>query len=187
MSGVLYANPFTSPELYNVLITGGEESPGVCALVDGGGRPYKWDIKDQAGAQGASITYRGFRPSEGIAFKFKFWTAAQVDDFYNRYVPLLAYDATKTNPKPISVLHPVLMANDISSLVTDEIGPLTHEGQQLWTVTIKFTEYRPAKKKNVTSTPTGTTPSANSAAKPTVQDAQDQEISKLLAQAAAPL
>lgn len=185
--GVLYANPFDSPEQYDFLNVAGVINPGLFIL-DGGTRPYKWDVKDTAGAQGATITYRGLRPSDDIKGEFQFWTAAQITEFYGTFIALLQYDATKSNPKPVDVLHPVLAANGITSVVTKEIGPLKHVGKQLWSVTVEFMEYRPAKKKNATSTPTATkTDNKTNGGKPTAQDTQDKEITKLMALANAPL
>lgn len=186
--GVLFANPLTSPEQYDFLNVAGVISPGVFVL-DGGGRPYKWDVKDAAGTQGATETYRGLRPSESIKGKFLFWQASQIDEFYNNFVGLLHYDATKKDPKPVDVLHPALAANGITSLITIDVGPLTHEdGKQLWSVTVEFKEYRPAKKKNVTKTPVNTVPfgppsNLAGGGKPTAQDEQDREIERLLARA----
>jgi hypothetical protein len=157
-------------------------------LTDGASRPYKWDLKDGAGIQGATITYRGLRPSEGIKFVFKFWTRDQIVEFYRDFLPLLTYDATKKAPKPISVLHPILAANDIFDLVTKEVGELTHEGQQLWSVAVEFIEYRPANKKNVTTTPKDSdTNKDETGDKPTVQDAQDIEIESLTNESLRPI
>lgn len=185
MAGVLYANPWDSPELYDILITAGVASPGICELTDEAGRIFKWDRKDVAGAQGETITYRGLRGSQ-FAFKFKFWLKEQLIEFFEKFVPLLSYDGTKTTPKPISVLHPILAANDITSVVVEEIGSIKHDdGKQLWSVTVKFLEYRPAAKKNVTSTPKSTTNAAGAKAvgKPSVLDTQDQQIAALMGQA----
>lgn len=186
-NGVLFANPLVSPEQFDFLNVAGTISPGVCKL-EGSSRPYKWDIKDAPGTQGATETYRGWRPSEGIKFKFRFWTAAQIDEFFGTFLPLLQYDATKSNPKPINVLHPVLAANGITNLVTKEIGPLVDDGNQLWSVSVEFIEFRPGPKKNATSTPNSTNINSKpgTGSKPTAQDEQDKEIERLLKKAKEP-
>jgi hypothetical protein len=179
-NGVLFANPLVSPEQFDFLNVAGTISPGVCKL-EGSSRPYKWDIKDAPGSQGASETYRGWRPSEGIKFKFRFWTAAQIDEFFGTFLPLLQYDATKSSPKPVNVLHPVLAANGITNLVTKEIGPLIDEGNQLWSVAVEFIEFRPAPKKNATSTPNGTNINTkpDTGSKPTAQEQQNETAERL--------
>jgi len=187
MDVVLFANPLTSPEQFDFLNVAGVLSPGIFKL-EGGERPYKWDVKDAAGTQGATETYRGLRPSEDIKGKFLLWTVEQIDEFFNTFVPLLHYDATKKAPQPINVLHPVLAANGITNLVTKNVGPLVHEdGKQLWSVTVEFIEYRPAQKKNATTTPKSSKTTTNAQGKPSVQDVQDKEIEKLLKQATTPL
>lgn len=186
--GFLAANPFVRPDEYDFIVVAGTISPGLFQLLDGANRPYKWDTKDAAGAQGATITYRGLRPSE-IKTRFCFWTPDQIDTFYNSFVHLLQYDATKTKPKPVIVFHPALLANDITSLVVTNIGQLKDLGGQLWSVAVDWLEYRPAKTKNITTTPKATKPanSQNPGAKPTVLDTQDAELSALTAEARKPL
>ncbi len=184
---ILFANPLVSPEQFDYLNVAGTISPGVCKL-EGGNRKYKWDVKDAPGTQGATETYRGWKVGDPIKFKFQLWTPAQIDEFFGTFLPLLEYDATKTNPKPVNVLYPVLAANGITNLVTDDIGPLVHEGNQLWSVSVAFLEYRPAPKKNATSTPTGVNSNSKpkTGSKPTAQDAQDLEIQRLLEKAKQP-
>lgn len=181
----LSANPIENPEVYNVIVVAGVISPGAMIL-SGGGRPYKWDIKDTAGAQGSTITYRGWKLGDDIECKFQFWQDQQIADFYSGFVPLLQYDATKQNPKPVQVYHPVLSVNDIYSVVVTEIGPLTNEGKGLWTVTVKMTEYRPPKKQNVTTTPDAAATTDDPETDPPVQDLQDQEIEDLAEEFADP-
>ena len=186
--GILTVTPLEDPDSYNRMVLGDITTPGICELIGGGDRPYKWDQKEAAGAQGVTTTYRGWRPSDGIRFKFKLWTVELMLAWYRDVMPVIAIDAEKQEPKPYSVYYPTLFANDIFWLVTDKIGPLTDEGKQLWTVTVDFKEYRQAKPKNVTTTPTSATSTAgNPANKPTVQDAQDREIAGLLEEFKRPL
>jgi hypothetical protein len=185
--GSLYANPLLNPSAFDVVVCAGVSSPGVFKL-RGGGRPYKWDIKDAAAAQGATETYLGWKVSENIVGRFEFWESSQIDEFFNTFLPVLKYDATKTNPQPIQIVHPVLLANDITSVVTQNIGPLTHEGLQLWIVEVEWAEYRQPPKKNVTTTPTGTNTNGDpKKKKPTAQDAQDLQIQQLLTEALKPV
>lgn len=186
--GVLTVDPFTNPDAFNLLNVGGTDNPGVFSLEAGcGNRPYKWDVKPVAGGQGATTTYQGFDVAK-IKGKFKLWTSAQIAEFFAEYLPLLSYDATKTKPTPITIFHPSLFANDITSVVVQDIGPLTHEGGQLWTVTIEMLEFRPAPKQNTTTTPKSANPATkNAAGKPTVTDALDQAIEREMAIARKPL
>jgi hypothetical protein len=183
--GVLVVDPLTNPDLYNHLNVGGVDNPGIFVLESDADRPYRWDVKNVAGAQGSTITYQGWDLAKPKG-KFKFWLADQISEFYGSYLPLLSYDATKKAPKPVSVFHPVLFANDTINVVVDKIGQLTHEGQQLWSVAIELIEYRPAPKVNTTTTPKSADP-GSSPAKPTVNDALDEAIANELAIARKPL
>lgn len=178
--GMLTVSPLADPGNYDVAVIAGIRSPGICE-VTGANRKFIWDEKQTAGAQGATITYRGWALAKP-KIKFKLWTDALIRQFYDEFVPALAYDATKQSPKPVDVYHPKLFANDIFWLVTQDIGDLTDEGAQLWTVTVEFLEYRQAKANNTTTTPTTANNSGtgNSATKPSVEDELDQETSRLL-------
>lgn len=178
----LPSNPLVNPDDFNrVIIASSIVSPGIAALSGGAERPYWWDVRYAMGLQGAVIMYWGWKLSESVKFTFKFWEAQQIAEFYSTFLPALKYDVTKKRPTPVSIYHPVLAANDIVSVVTKSIGPLVDAGQQLWTVTVEFLEYRLPKRQNLARTPD--TVNTN---KPTALDAQDKEIAKLLAMAALP-
>jgi hypothetical protein len=184
----LTSNPLLNPEAFDVIVVAGVVNPGI-VRVSGAERVFDWDVKDAPGSQGSTITYRGWKPTDSITLRFEFWEREQINEFYNEFVPLFYYDAAKTAPKPVDVFHPTLNANQVNSVVTKKIGPLTPEDKQLWSVTIEVLEYRPAPKKNATSTPKGSagTDPAKAAAKPTVEDEQDRQIAALLEQAKKPV
>jgi hypothetical protein len=195
--GSLFANPLRSPELINTIVIASVsfgpfgDVRGKFELLDPEGRPYKWDLKDAPGTQGATITFRGSRPSK---FKLKFTfgvgepsdQAAAMDLFDTTIAPLFFLDATKKQPKPLDVLQLLLAAVDIFALVPENIGGYEHEGGGLYSYSIPCLEYAPAKKKNATSTPTSTVTTAKKTSSATFQDQQDREISSLLAKAAQP-
>lgn len=185
---VLTSNPLVNPEAFDVIVVAGVVNPGI-VKVTGAERVFDWDVKDAPGSQGSTITYRGWKPTESIQLRFELWTQAQITEFFTTFVPLFYYDASKSAPKPVDVFHPILNANQINSVVTKKIGPLVLEDKQLYSCTIEVLEYRPAPKKNATTTPkssTGTDPS-KAAAKPTVEDEQDRQITALMEQAKKPV
>jgi hypothetical protein len=198
--GVLFANPLRFPELVNTIVVAGISAGPFgdvkCKfeLTDPEGRPYKWDVKDAPGTQGATITFRGSRPSK---FKLKFTfgvgepadQADAMDLFDSTLAPLFFLDSTKKTPKPLDVLQVLLAATDIFALVAENIGGYEHEGGGLYSYSVPCLEYAPAKKKNATHTPNSTVTSASASRKasaPTFQDQQDKEIASLQAQAFQP-
>lgn len=177
MAGILTVSPLENPAEYDRIVIAGVTSGLV--EVTGAERSFDWDAKKSAGSQGTTITYRGWDLATP-KLKFKFWTAAQIDAFYQSIVPAIYYDADKSEPQPYDVYHPALFANQIFWLVTKKIGDLIDEGAQLWTVTVETTEYRKATAKNATATPTTANTAQNGAGtKPSVLDDQDREIQKL--------
>lgn len=195
--GTLFGNPIRSPELVNTIVIASTsigpfgDVKAVFELLDPEGRPFKWDLKDAPGTQGATITFRGSRPSK---FKLKFTfgvgepadQANAMDLFDSSVAPMFFLDATKKEPKPLNVLQLLLAAVDIFALVPENIGGYAPEGGGLYSFTVPCLEYSPAKKKNATSTPTSTVTTATKAQSPTFQDQQDREIGALLAKAAQP-
>lgn len=183
-------NPLVAPDLWDKLQVAGVENPGLFVLAGGGNRSYSWDVKEAQGGQGGFVTYKGWALSDGIKARFKFWTAAQIAAFYTGFMPLLQYDATKQEPKPVAVYHPALYANGITSVVVKDISPLTDEGAQLWYVEVELVEFAPPPKKNATSTPKGTSGNSGYAAGneafPTVEDEQEAELRKLAEEAGIP-
>lgn len=197
--GQLFTNPMRDPTAVNTIVVASVsigpfgDIKAIFELLDPEGRPFKWDLKDAPGTQGATITFRGSRPSK---FKLKFTfgvgepadQAAAMDQFDSNVAPMFFIDATKKEPKPLNVLQLLLAAVDIFALVPENVGGYEHEGGGLYSFSVPCLEYAPAKKKNATSTPnsTVTTTTANRAQSNTFQDQQDREISSLLAKAAQP-
>lgn len=184
MAGVLTISPLDDPSNYNKATIAGIDTsaiatPPMVVVVTNTDRKYSWDVKKSAGSQGQTITYRGWDLAKP-KIKFVMWTIEQQRAFYNQIVPVLSYDAEKQAPKPFDIYHPLLFACEIYWLVTESIGALVDEGNQLWTVTVETLEYRQAKAKNATSTPEQANQNQNgSATKPTARDKQDEEIEKL--------
>jgi hypothetical protein len=176
MPGVLTVSPLADPSNYDKIVCAGITNAGICIVTDAD-RKYDWDTKKSAGSQGTTITYRGWDLAKPKV-KFLLWTDAMIRQFYDEFVPALSYDADKQAPKPFDVYHPKLFASQIYWMVTTNIGELTDEGNQLWTVTCEFLEYRQATAKNATTTPATATTGPNST-KPTVLDEQDKEILRL--------
>jgi hypothetical protein len=184
MAGVLTISPLDDPSNYNKATIAGIDtaaisSPAMVVVVSGCDRKYSWDTKKSAGSQGQTITYRGWDLAKP-KIKFVMWTIEQQRAFYNQIVPVLSYDADKQAPKPFDIYHPLLFACEIYWLVTESIGALVDEGNQLWTVTVETLEYKQAKAKNATTTPEQANQNQNgSATKPTAADKQDVEIERL--------
>lgn len=138
------ADPIRSPGEWDLLYAAGSPNPGLFVLAGAAAREYKWDIKDAPGVQGAFMTYRGWRPTQGIKGTFYFWQEGQVEQWY-QWAQVWVLDARKLSTKPVDVYHPALAANDINALVTKSFGELKGNAQQLWSITMEWHEWRPAR------------------------------------------
>lgn len=169
----LSANPIDSPEAFDEVFFAGVSTRGAgVARVTNAPRKYRLDVKDVAGAQGQTTTYQGWAATKGVRVQVLMWRPEHFEYLYSRIIPLVQIDASKTTPTQVQVYHPSLQAQGITQLLTEEIGELCQEGSAgLWSVTLEFTEWRPAPRKNVSATPSGSGKSgdpAKEAAKPDV-------------------
>jgi hypothetical protein len=145
-----FISPLKYPPVYDVLYVGGQPSPGVAVISDAD-RAHKWDVKDGPGTEGAVITYRG-KPPAKFTSKHKLWLEEHFAA-WNAWRVLLAPEGAKKDVQPVDLLHPALIEQEIFSAVVETLGAIVHEGNGLYSYTIKWLEYRPPAKKNVTTTP----------------------------------
>lgn len=182
--GNITFDPFEDPGALDILIAADVVSPGLFMLQQGSApRKYNWQIQKAPGVQGVTMTYRGWLPTEDIKGTFQFWEQGQVEQFYSTFLPLFQIDAMKFNPRPVNVYHPLLMANDITALVTKDIGELTGNSAQGWKLQMTWNEFRVARIIRE-STPTGATTRIGM---PTAQSKIDVAIAEELARAQQPL
>lgn len=184
------ANPLRLPRQWDFVFVGGVPSPGL-AKVSKAGQPWKWDEKDGPGTQGATQTYRGSRLSH-FTITLTFWLEEHFDE-WDRWQTLLAYDSTKKNVTAVDVYHPALADRGIKSIIIENIGQVEDGPKpQTWVVQIDVSQYGPPRK-SPTTTPSSssanqthfTESGAGTPAK-NAQDAQQEEIAKLLAIAQRP-
>lgn len=180
-------NPIDYPQDWDVVRIGQAISPGICKVGEFK-RAHEWDVKKGKGTLGATVTFVARPPAKG-SITFKLWTSAHFTA-WDSFRPLLQYDPTKKSVQAVDIYHPSLADIGLTSVVTESIGNIVHEGDQLYSITVEFLEYFPPPKGSAVSTPTGsrstqsnTTPGAP--ADP-VADAQQKEIGELMKQAAAP-
>jgi hypothetical protein len=118
------------------------------------GRPYKWQVKDASGQDGATPTYRGKKPPDFI-LQFHMWTDAQFI-FWQTFSLAFLYDASKQQVDPVDIYMPQLANVGISQIKVDELGVPEQQGERLyWIAEVKVSEFFPPIASNVTQTPTG--------------------------------
>jgi hypothetical protein len=177
-------SPLIQPGAWDLLIAAGQAHPGTFRLAeDAAARLYKWDVRDAPAAQGAVMTYRGWRPTLDIQGTFQFWEEPQIEAFFRDYMPIWTLDARKFQVKPIEVYHPSLAANEITKLVPVQIGNLSGNSRDGWSIKFKWHEYRPAKI-ILPKTPEGATTRLG---KPTPQTETQRQIQEQLALVRRPL
>lgn len=185
-------NPWGNPEAYDRVTLGGV-TWGLCKI-SGFKRKHEFDIKKGKGTLGSTITFTGRPPATGTIRFYLIKAGADsgdVDDDWQRWdqemVPALRYDPTKKKVTPVDIYNPALARVQITSVVTEAIGPEEDEGDKKWYIDVDFLEYFPAPPASAVSTPTGSkgnTPDNGGGQKsPTADDAQQAEIAALLKEA----
>lgn len=185
-------NPDDNPELYDHILLGGVQSPGIVTL-SGHDRDQKWDVADPQGQTGASSKYGG----EKIAgFTATFYLCKDlylgVDDFadWESFQHLIESTFRGSKPVALEVYHPDLALNRINKVCGAKVGGLVQDNKGGATVAVNFIEYRPPKKKTVKSASPGNAThkigkSDNSSATDP-NAAAKAELAKLVAEVAAP-
>ena len=142
-------NPIDDPDLYTGIWLAGVKSPGQVTIT-GLERKVNWDIKTAPGQAGATTTLKDIPPAEfTCAFYLVRDDAQGIDDFedwpdFQRLIDSTVADA---KPKALDIYHPDLAALDIKSVVKASISGVTHDGKGGQTISVKFLEYKPPKKK----------------------------------------
>ncbi len=180
-------NPIDHGELYDSVQLAGRRSPGLVTL-SGHDRNQKWDVKAADGAGGASTTYKGEEIAQFTASFYLVLDPVLGLDEFEEWATFAAIIRSslppKGKPKALDIYHPDLAANDIKSVCQASISGMVHDGKGGATVTVKFLEYRPAKKKG--GTPSGSTTKATT--KPPDPNADlKAQVASLLDEAHRPL
>lgn len=136
-------NPLEDPIEWDTFLINGFESPGVCDI-DSASISYKWDEKEGPGTRGSTTTYRGLKLAH-FTIKLRFWDNEQIDEWDDFQKKILELDAKKVPLKAGTIDHPKLTRLGITSVVSENIGALTHEGAGLYSVTVGFIQFNPPK------------------------------------------
>ena len=188
MSGQV--DPISFPQAWDQVRIANQLCPGVCEVKEFK-RRHEWDKKKGKGAYGETITFIQ-RPAATGSIKFLLWTAQHFTD-WDSFRKLLKFDPTKKTVQAVDIYHPSLADIDIKSVVTESIGNIQHEGEQLYSITVDFLEYFPPPPKSAVSTPTNSkagssqgiaTPSGNQP--PDADAALQAQIAQLMSKAAQP-
>lgn len=117
----------------------GKVSPGLCE-VTGASSPRKWDELDGYGLSGARLRFRGIALSH---FSIDVRLIDDVDwvDWY-AFKPLLDKPPLGQFAKSMDIFHPHLHDLGIASVVVDDMDQPVQTEDGIWTVTIKFIEWR---------------------------------------------
>ncbi|NOU27228.1 MAG: hypothetical protein HOO96_04905 [Polyangiaceae bacterium] len=158
-------NPKSFDQDYIVLA--GVRSPGTC-VISSAGNPRVWDAVKGAGMSGASLRYMGADLAR-FSVQIKMWTAEQVEKEWPEFSDLLGSgDKTRTvagaarkilanisaaarsastgrqySSKAMAIQHPLLAELFITEVVVEDRTQLIPSDSGLWTVEIKFIQYRP--------------------------------------------
>lgn len=142
------ANPYDNPELYDVIVLGGQQSPGVCKL-NAPTRDHGWEKSEPAGSDGGEVVNKGKKLMEFDVVLTLWKEPGGVDHFdrWETWKQILKTPVAKNAPKALDIYHPQLDGLDIKSVVAKSWNEPQPIGGGKSTVTIKFLEYSPAKKK----------------------------------------
>lgn len=125
-------------------------SPGICEI-SGADSPRKWDELDGYGLSGARLRYRGLGVCHFSAM-LSLYTEQDWSD-WEAFEPLVKRAPLGKFARAMDIYHPLLQRLDIKSVVVEnEVGAVQSD-DGVWTIEIKFIEFR--KPKLALATPDG--------------------------------
>jgi hypothetical protein len=143
--------PYEIGALLRVLVIGTLTTPGSVVL-SGHDRNEDWDVQAAKGSTGASSKLNG-KPIARFSATFSLAGDGEdeVDDFEQWETCQRLLESTVNGPTPtaLPIYHPDLARQRITEASVESIGGLVYDGKGGATVTVKFIEYRPPKKKPV--------------------------------------
>ena len=135
---------------WDLFYVAGKPLPGK-AMVSGK-KSHRVDKKYAPGQDGATLTHLGNNLGE-VEVKLVFWLKWQWDTLQRMMGSLFPLN-NKASPTPFDCSHPDLDFARIKSLYLLEIGlPKVHKAPDIYEIDFKWSEFSPAKKKNVANTP----------------------------------
>jgi hypothetical protein len=138
-------SPMTSPGAYDTLELGGMTVPGQ-PIVSGFPIVVEWDVKAGAGVDGGTTTLKGRKPAEGTV-KVQFFEPWHFDtwDWIDKALRSTMGEAPTVQGLPIE--HPTTRRAGVSAVVCKRLGPVVHQGGQLYTIEFDLLEFRPPRDK----------------------------------------
>lgn len=194
VSGGAVINPLDNPELFDVVLLGGVQAPGIVSAesIESFKKAHEWDVKKGKGSTGGTTTFVQRPPTKGT-LEFWLWEPEHWTEWAN-FLPLLKYDPTKKAPQAVDLYHPSLAEIDLTAVVTESVGAVYKIGPGWYARKIDFLEFFPPPNASAVGTPTtatttnpsGTTGVAPGNAPTSADDQYQQQINTLIQQAQAP-
>lgn len=173
-------DPELNPDAWDYAILSGIPTPGICKISNGA-KVLNWDERKGYGTSGAASVFTGDKLARFV-MRIEFYDGVRglsSSDarlvWEQELLPVL--EAASDGKTAIDFYHPSVSEKpvDVRAAVPEEIGQLTQEGD-LWTVEVKFLQFRKPQPK--IGKPTGSTASKGAE---TAKDQTDREIDDALA------
>lgn len=150
-------DPDVIPEAWDFALIGGEATPGLCKISQGG-RAFKWDKKPGFGSAGATTKLTGIEAGT-FTMTISFYdgvtgdsATTQRDRWELVFLPMLKQ--AETGKTAIPFYHPAVSGPPmgIKAAVPEHVGILEQDDAGTWSVVVKWSEF--GKPKAAAGTPT---------------------------------
>lgn len=138
------ANPLDNPRIYNKIIIGELESPGLCELKSGGDREMEVQISNFPGTTTKIANTKG-ENLIALTYEFQLWTKNHFELWGPFFEMLDKARLNKPRPSVLAIIDPRLDSSGVKAITVVGISALKKLSPTKWAYEVKLLEFKIAK------------------------------------------
>lgn len=134
-------NPLQNPRVFNKIILGNLESPGLCELKSGGDREMEIQISNFPGTTTKIANTKGENLIP-LTYEFQLWTNAHFQAWEPFVAMLNRARLAKPRPEVLSIVDPRLESNNVKAVTVTGISALKKLSSTKFAYEVKLLEFK---------------------------------------------
>lgn len=166
-------DPLNSP--VDHILLANRESPGL-AVVTAANSPRSYDERRGYGLSGSRVVFTGVGLAKPVV-TLSLYSDQDISDWHS-WKSVVQRPPRGDRPRALDIWHPILEDQGISAVVVSDVGQPMQTDDGVWTVQIKFIEYREPVRQEVTPQGSDTEPQTRNQE---IISAMTQQVNELAA------